>query len=101
MCGANNPKLSHGHRRPAHDCNCDNQISYQGRNSRRGGRWLQRGVRRNITPGQNPRGMKVTEANLRIITFCLRSRQKDNLALRMKPTLCELDQSLSDALLLV
>ena len=42
---SNDPKLSHGHRTVTPKCNCDNQISYPGRNARRGGRWLQRGVR--------------------------------------------------------
>ena len=45
----NDPKLSHGHRTVTPKCNGDNQISYPGRNSRRGGRWLQRGVRQ-ISP---------------------------------------------------
>ena len=43
---SNDPKLSHGHWSVTPKCNGDNQISYQGRNSRRGGRWLRRGVRR-------------------------------------------------------
>src|SRR5207237_10467019 len=46
---SNDPKLSHGHRKVTPKCNCDNQISYHRRTSRRGGRWLQRGVRRRRT----------------------------------------------------
>jgi hypothetical protein len=41
----NDPKLSHGHRSVTPKCKRDNQISYHRRNARRGGRWLQRGVR--------------------------------------------------------
>jgi hypothetical protein len=41
----NDPKLSHGHRRPAQQCKVDNRISCLGQNSRGSGRWLQRGVR--------------------------------------------------------
>ena len=41
----NDPKLSHGHWKVTPKCNRDNQISYHLLNSRRSGRWLQRGVR--------------------------------------------------------
>ena len=58
----NDPKLSHGHRSVTPKCNRDNQISYHRRNARRGGRWLQRGVRR-----QHSITHKLSNKNLRLL----------------------------------
>src|SRR2546428_9980971 len=35
-------QVSHGHRRPAQQCNDDSQISWLGQNSKGSGRWVQR-----------------------------------------------------------